>query len=38
MRSLVAKGARVGAGELWTGIPARRQRLVTESQVPPPAT
>jgi serine acetyltransferase len=31
MRSLVAKGSRVGAGELWTGIPARRQRLVTES-------
>ena len=37
MRSLVAKGARVGAGELWTGIPARRQRLA-ESQAPPPGT
>jgi serine acetyltransferase len=38
MRSLVAKGTRVGAGELWTGIPARRLRLVTESQQHLPAT
>jgi len=37
MRSLVSKGTRVGAGELWTGIPARRQRLVTESPPLPPS-
>jgi serine acetyltransferase len=38
MRSLVAKGARVGAGELWTGIPARCQRLVSDSPKRPPDT
>lgn len=37
MRSLVTRGTRVGAGELWTGIPARRQRLVRESRTSPPA-
>jgi len=36
MRALVAKGARVGAGELWTGVPARRLRMVAESEAVPP--